>query len=391
MSVSGIIVGKSFLTLMINGETHTVNDQHPNYSKIREAVRNKDYTVVESLINIGRSITNFSMGRIRVENGCVYYGNMEVKNALVDRILDMINEGFDANPMVRFLENLMQNPSKRAVDELYLFLEQTSLPITEDGHFLAYKKVNDEYRDFYTGKMDNSVGQILEMPRNQVDDERDRTCSYGLHFCSLSYLPHYYGDQGHVMIVKINPADVVSIPSDYNNAKGRTCRYEVIGEHHSENMEAFFKPVHFVNTTDDGYDDDYELDEYSEDNDDDYDQYTGDDAYDTGYENGYTDAKSGNPYNHTKNTFATAVENAEYQAGYAEGWDTSKSEDIANAVGRNNRNTVSDLPSAGLLGYNCGRSDAANLRTYNEKPEVSGGPDYDETYATSYRKGWDSV
>lgn len=33
------------------------------------------------------------------------------------------------------------------------------------------------------------------------------------------------------MILKINPADVVAIPADYNNTKGRTCRYEVIGEY----------------------------------------------------------------------------------------------------------------------------------------------------------------
>ena len=33
------------------------------------------------------------------------------------------------------------------------------------------------------------------------------------------------------MIVKINPADVVAIPSDYNNTKGRTCRYEVVSEY----------------------------------------------------------------------------------------------------------------------------------------------------------------
>jgi hypothetical protein len=30
--------------------------------------------------------------------------------------------------------------------------------------------------------------------------------------------------------VKINPADVVSIPSDYNNMKGRASRYEVLRE-----------------------------------------------------------------------------------------------------------------------------------------------------------------
>ena len=32
------------------------------------------------------------------------------------------------------------------------------------------------------------------------------------------------------MILKINPADVVSIPSDHQQQKGRTWRYEVIGE-----------------------------------------------------------------------------------------------------------------------------------------------------------------
>ena len=33
-----------------------------------------------------------------------------------------------------------------------------------------------------------------------------------------------------VMILKINPRDVVSIPTDYNDSTGRCCRYEVIGE-----------------------------------------------------------------------------------------------------------------------------------------------------------------
>lgn len=328
MSISGIIVGKSFVTMMVDGQTHTIDDQHPNYHKIREAVRNKDYAAAEPLINIGRAIANFAMGKIRVENGCVYYGNMEVKNALVDRILDMINEGFDAQPMLRFLENLMQNPSKRAVDELYMFLEQTSLPITDDGHFLAYKKVNSDYKDFYTGTMDNSVGQVLEMPRNQVDDERDRTCSYGLHFCSLTYLPHYFGNQGHVMIVKINPADVVSIPSDYNNAKGRTCRYEVIGEHHSENMEAFFAPVYSTPTSEE-YDDYKKYDDYEDDEDnEDYD-----DAYEAGANAGYEDASNGNSYDDANHDFLGS-DASEFRNGYSTGWQQYKTFNAMNS-GRN--------------------------------------------------------
>lgn len=36
-------------------------------------------------------------------------------------------------------------------------------------------------------------------------------------------------------MVKINPRDVVAIPSDYNNAKGRTCKYHVVKELPTDN------------------------------------------------------------------------------------------------------------------------------------------------------------
>jgi hypothetical protein len=106
---------------------------------------------------------------------------------------------------------------------------------------LAYKKVRHNFFDVHSGSMDNSVGKVLEMERNKVDDDKDNTCSTGLHFCSQSYLNHFGGDR--IVIVKINPRDVVSIPSDYNDAKGRTCRYEVIGELGVEAEDAFTAPV----------------------------------------------------------------------------------------------------------------------------------------------------
>jgi len=115
------------------------------------------------------------------------------------------------------------------------------MPITPDGHFLAYKKVRANYKDVHSGTMDNSVGQIVEMERHEVDDNKDVTCSTGLHFCGMSYLSCFGGDR--TVIVKINPADVVAIPSDYNDAKGRACRYEVIGELNVNPQDAFTAPV----------------------------------------------------------------------------------------------------------------------------------------------------
>ena len=229
---------------MLNGSTVTINSDHINYAAVREALRLKDHATVERLINVVNSVVNFARGKVTIKNEQVFYGDMEVKGAVVQRIIEMVRENFDAQPMLQFLANLMDNPSKTAIDELYLFLEASSLPITEDGCFLAYKKVNSDYKDFYTKTFDNSVGTVCKVARNTVDDNRNRTCSNGLHFCSLDYLPHYHGGQGRVMIVKINPRDVVSIPSDYDNAKGRTCEYTVVGEHTSETEHAFTSPVY---------------------------------------------------------------------------------------------------------------------------------------------------
>ena len=41
------------------------------------------------------------------------------------------------------------------------------------------------------------------------------------------------------MILKINPADVVSVPNDYNGAKGRCSKYEVIAEVAGDPADAF--------------------------------------------------------------------------------------------------------------------------------------------------------
>ena len=226
----------------------------------------------------------------------------------------MISEGFDATPMIAFLDNLMLNPSKRAVDELYGFLEATKLPITDDGCFLAYKRVRNDYLDYYTGKVDNSIGQKPSMPRNQVDDDKNRTCSKGLHFCSLSYLPHYHGSSGRIVILKINPRDVVSIPTDYNNAKGRACLYEVIAEHTSENTEAFNSSVYFSGNSDD-YDDD--RDYFDNDEDDNYTVAQYDAGYNTGADKALNDIGLRLPYNDVYTGFNS---DANYINGFTNGY-----------------------------------------------------------------------
>ena len=265
------IIGASSITVMVNGATHTVTSTDLNFENLREAIKNKSWDSIPTLVNPAKVVESFCEGLIEICDGEVYYGGNVIHNSITRRILSMMAEGFDASPMINFLAKLMKNPSMRAVNELYGFLEATSLPITEDGDFLAYKKVKSDYKDYYTGKMDNSVGKVLSMPRNSVDEDKNTTCSYGLHFCSLSYLPHYYGGQGRIVIVKINPANVVAIPADYNNAKGRACEYEVVGEHTDEYKEAFSKTV--VGNHGEDYDYNEDEDEDDEDYSYGYDEY----------------------------------------------------------------------------------------------------------------------
>jgi hypothetical protein len=141
--------------------------------------------------------------------------------------------GGDVKPLERFWDNLSKNPSKESRDELFLFLEHNHVPLTEDGHFIAYKGVNNDYTDRHSGEYDNSPGKKVSMKRSDVDNDRSITCSRGLHVASFHYAKHEYGGDRLIMI-KVNPKDVVSVPNDYNNQKMRCCEYRSLGDYTGE-------------------------------------------------------------------------------------------------------------------------------------------------------------
>ena len=238
------------------GRPYTVHKDTPGYDELVQQIRDgaDGQTLVDFIERDVKRLRDAAKAlgddvSINAVAGVVTYKGQEVRNTLTERMLEMLNEGFDLAPMSKFLENLMQNPSMRAVNELYGFLEKGNLPITPDGCFLAYKAVRSDFKDIHSGKFDNSVGQTVAMPRNAVDDNKDRTCSYGLHFCSVDYLKHFARTDGHVVILKINPADVVSIPADYNDTKGRCAKYEVVDlyrdfDFNNPNKDLFDKSVY---------------------------------------------------------------------------------------------------------------------------------------------------
>ena len=242
MAHSYLIQGKN-IVVVIDNRPYTITSTHIGYEKLKEAIKSNDWDTVKQVVDPAKEILNYGKGLVAVQGSKVFYKDREMVGVITQRLIDMYQEGFPVEPLILFMENLMQNPSKRAVEELYTFLEKGKLPITPDGHFLAYKKVRADFMDIHSGTMLNAPGSVVEMERNEVDDDQNRTCSAGLHFCSKDYLDHFGGSDSRTVILKINPADVVSIPADYNATKGRACRYEVIGELGVHPDEAFIAPV----------------------------------------------------------------------------------------------------------------------------------------------------
>lgn len=232
-NVQGYMVQGDNLIVVIDNKQHTVNAKtHIGcYTKIVEALNAGRFEEVENLVDSEKAVIAYGNGDITLVNDVINYKGRPMHNALSRRLLNMIRENANFDSLVLFMDNLMSNPSCRAIEELYGFLEKNKLPITIDGHFLAYKRVRADYTDCHSGKFDNRVGAVCEMVRNEVDDNCNRTCSNGLHFASLEYVKDFGGRQDPVVILKINPRDVVSIPVDYNNQKGRCCKYEVVGQH----------------------------------------------------------------------------------------------------------------------------------------------------------------
>jgi hypothetical protein len=218
------------VTVCFSGQTHIVPRTEALADRLIKAIKEGRTDDIPNLITeTKRKIVAYGKGDFTIQDGLIMVNGQPVHEVLGRKILKFQSEGLPHKPLVRFAENLQKNPSFRAVNELFTFLEKNDHPITEDGKFIAYKKVRKDYKDIYSGRFDNHPGETPNMPRNQVNEDSSQTCSEGLHVANWDYAYNHYGSRDDIMLeVEVNPADVVSIPIDYNNAKMRVCEYKVL-------------------------------------------------------------------------------------------------------------------------------------------------------------------
>ncbi len=251
MSEYSYIIGtKNNLTLIINSEIFNVSasvDGVEKYQLVVKLIKEKAaLDVLYAAVSIKKQIEYISKGRVRIDNGKVFYLDKVIDSTYIGtKLLELHKNGFDCSALMLFIDNLYQNTSYRSINLLYGFLEKYNMPITSDGYFLAYKKVGADFKDLYSHSIDNSVGAVVKMNRNEIDDDPNSLCSAGLHFCSFDYISKYCSEtvDAKVVILKINPKDVVSIPTDFNDAKGRCCEYTVVSVNKTVLDKNLNKPV----------------------------------------------------------------------------------------------------------------------------------------------------
>ena len=253
-----------FLTVVVDGKQHTILASNPLFASAVSAFQIKDLDALMLALDPSRKFLNLyaKYEQIEVKDGSVFVDGETISSVVADRIINFLADGIDCLPIFKFITRLQLNPSKRAVDELYTFLEHKNLPYTESGTFLAYKAVRHDFTDKHTGKFFNGVGEVLSMPRNKVDDDKNVGCSYGFHAGTLKYASEFACGSDKMVLVEIDPADVVSIPTDCEFQKLRTCRYKVVAEYERPLDEHVYES-RFSTENDDDVNEEWDDDELS--------------------------------------------------------------------------------------------------------------------------------
>lgn len=207
------------------------------YNKIVEAVSdNTDtsdiFAMIANIVDEQNMI--YDIEKIELPQGFKFkdnklvYTNIELAGNIVKRF-EMSNE-VNRNRMVKFINKLAEVDSRLVFDMICGFLEANpDIMFDDDGDLLMWKAIDDDYCAHHSNpdgtRNFHKIGIPIEMKRDEVERNKEVTCSSGLHVCSKSYLPYYAGGSDILVECKVDVRDIVSIPSDYNNAKIRCCKY----------------------------------------------------------------------------------------------------------------------------------------------------------------------
>lgn len=236
--------GQNITVFTGEGAPLVAHSSHPNFDKIVEGVLAKDASVIDLFDVATSAATKFNRltDRVSTANGHLYLDHEEVHNSLATQVVRFLSEKVeDWKPLVAFFENVQSNPQEHSRTQLYDWLAKRDFTITPDGLIVGYKSVykldDGGFKSVMSGNaivngevqkghIVQGKGDVVEMPRGDVQHDPSVGCHTGLHVGSYDYAKDFSGDT--ILEIHVNPRDVVSVPTDCDWAKVRTCRYTVV-------------------------------------------------------------------------------------------------------------------------------------------------------------------
>lgn len=256
----------------------SISPEHPKWDEVNSMIPDgsldrADESSIMDIISKDSAASSVWLTKLSDRVSASIYGVVLDGQRVDSKLTKGITSALGDNPedlrhiraLARFLEKAETNPSLPGADELYDWILSEGLTLTSDGDFVGYKAVepiSDQLptnpvdlegnpvseEDLllpeerwvssrsgggivngveYLGHVPNFVGAVVEMPRDKVDADGRTECSVGLHVGTFAYARWFAGTRSEMLLVKVNPRDVVSVPK-YDFKKLRACKYTVI-------------------------------------------------------------------------------------------------------------------------------------------------------------------
>lgn len=251
---SSIIVSEGSVSVVIAASD-------PTYGPVRRYLaeeRGGDFATVRDLVDTFRAgVKAAAAEAVAVVDGGGVTGQAEaepyrithgdpVEEVVLAAAIRLTNSNADLAPLGAFLRRLEANPSPASRSQLFGWLKAGGFTLTAEGFIVGYKSVRTDGRSAHegrervtvetqdgsvetvTGHVPYPVGASVWMARDLVNDDRNSACAVGLHVGTYDYA-HGFSEQ--MLVVLVDPADVVSVPVDSRAQKMRVCRLYVAARH----------------------------------------------------------------------------------------------------------------------------------------------------------------
>lgn len=242
----GAILSNGRLSVCAGNKTYQILESDERFNRVIKLLNSgaTEQSIVNAL-DIVKHIKHITakagLGKVTIEGDQVLFDGKVSCNFIAKRIIEHAKNNLPFKPLMKCLERLMNNPSYNSREQFGKFMEHKSLPVTEDGMVLAYKAITNDWKDKHTKTIDNRIGAEITMDRALIDDNPNSACSKGLHVGALEYVRNFAQGDDRIVIVMLDPADSVSVPTDANFTKMRVCKYKVISEFKEELNNNLYK------------------------------------------------------------------------------------------------------------------------------------------------------